>query len=217
MDQGNGINRSKNVPENITFQEIINLTNIFHNLILIPSDYDYFLLDSCAAFFEAENNKYFIYPNKTQCFFYVYRNPEELYLILKNQTQSRDAAFNDLFNFNQSLFLNEELFDAKHKVYENRTNWNTNVKSWTDDNVVSTFKGKIIRYDDLINQTEDTLIEVVYHLKQSGIDLDVNYSLINSYILENSIKADNFNKISNQEKKSIYKNIDQNLVKEFNL
>ena len=207
----------QSVPEHITFQEIINLTNIFHNLILIPSDSDYFLLDTCAAFFESENNKYFIYPNKTQCFFYVYRNPEDLYSLLKNQTQSKDAAFNELFNFNQSLFLNEDLLDAKYKVYENRTDWNINVKSWTDNNVVSTFKGKVIRYEDLIKQTEDILIDIIYHLKQSGLDLDLNYDLINSYLLENPIKADNFDSISNQEKKSISKNIDQSLVKEFNL
>ena len=35
-----------------------------------------------------------------------------------------------------------------------------NVKSWTDENVVNTYKGKIISYQRLLTNTEEVLIEV---------------------------------------------------------
>ena len=47
-----------------------------------------------------------------------------------------------MFNFNSELFLNYEQANNDIKVYENRTNININKKSWTDPNVLNTFKVK---------------------------------------------------------------------------
>ena len=49
----------------------------------------------------------------------------------------------DNFYKMEKQFLNKEQEDLPFKVYENRKGYNTNVKSWTDENVMNTFKGKI--------------------------------------------------------------------------
>ena len=67
---------------------------------------------------------------------------QKLYSRGTKKFNSTEGSFNEMFNFNSELFVNSEQNNNDIKVYENRTNINTNKKSWTDPNVVNTFKGR---------------------------------------------------------------------------
>ena len=116
-----------------------------------------------------------------------------------------------MFNFNSEFFLNSEQNNNDIKVYENRTNININKKSWTDPNVVNTFKGKIINYDDLLVNTEEVLLEIIFHLKQYGFEMDVNVEDIKEFISKNKIENNDKNELSNNEKKFLEKNLDEEI------
>ena len=87
---------------------------------------------------------------------------------------------------------------------------------WVDENVLSSFKGNIINYDDLYKNTEETLVNIIFHLKQSGLEIDINYDLISSYVKENPFPEEEFDQISNNDKKKLSSNLDQSLIEKFN-
>ena len=107
--------------------------------------------------------------------------------------------------------MNKEQEDLPFKVYENRKGYNTNVKSWTDENVMNTFKGKIISYDKLMNQTQDVLIEILYHLRQFGMIIDINIDDVKNFILNNELDKKIDGELSNNDKKFLDKNLDHTI------
>ena len=59
--------------------------------------------------------------------------------------------------------------NEKGAQIENTTkDWSTNVLSWTNLNVINTFRGQIIKFEELINNPEQILAESISHLVQSG-------------------------------------------------
>ena len=197
--------------KDIVFDDFLSLSNLYQNLILFNHDNDYLFLNSCASFFETNKKNYFIYPNNTFCYFYIINTPEELLLRYKQNFGSSDASYDELFNFSDQQFLNKEQEDLPFKVYENRKGYNTNVKSWTDENVMNTFKGKIISYDKLMNQTQDVLIEILYHLRQFGMIIDINIDDVKNFILNNELNKKISGELSNNDKKFLDKNLDRTI------
>jgi len=207
------LSRSKIKIENqsLIFKDFVEYSNLYQNLLLFDKKCDFLFLETCASFFETSNNKFFTNPNICFCYFYIATNPETLFLRYKKQFNSTEGSFNEMFNFNSDLFLNSEQDNNDIKVYENRTNININKKSWTDPNVVNTFKGKIINYDDLLINTEEALLEIIFHLKQYGFDMDVNVEDIKEFISKNKIEDNYKNELSNKEKKFLEKNLDEEI------
>ena len=97
------------------------------------------------------------------------------------------------------------------KVYENRKNINVNIKSWTDENVINTFKGKIISYQKLLNNTEEVLVEILYHLKQYGMPVNVNIDDVKNFITDNELNNNTDGVLSNKDAKFLNKNLDQTI------
>jgi len=126
-------------------------------------------------------------------------------------------AMHELFNFGDELFLCKNLDNLSYKFYQNRQSWNTHTKSWIDPNVVSTYKGTVIYYNSLVNNTEEVLVNSIYHIKQSGLDIDVNFNTIDEYV--SSSKPDSFEsiEISKNEKKKILANLDNDLINELKI
>lgn len=203
---------SKKIPENIKFEEIINSSNFFQNLLLLDSNYNFQLLSQCASFFEANQKKYLIYPNTTACYFYIYRNPLDLFAKYKKDLGSSQAALQELFNYTDEMFLNTKIQNHNYKIYEHRKDWNTNVKSWSDDNVISTYRGMCINYEKLITETEEVLTNVIYHIKQSGIEIDFEFDFISEFIKNNPLKTEDDISCSNNEKKALRNNLDKELI-----
>ena len=70
--------------------------------------------------------------------------------------------------------------------------------------------------ENLVNQTEETLIDVIYHIKQTGVNINVEHKIIEDFLNTNPIPIENNNdQLSNKEAKSIYNNIDRHLLEDF--
>ena len=202
-------NKTGNDIDKITFNDFLKYSSLYQNLLLFDCDKEFLFLDSCASFFENNQKDYFTNPNIVFCYFYIITSPEILYLRYKNIHKSSEAAFNEMFNFSHQHFLNPK--QKKIKVYENRTDINTNIKSWTDSNVMNTYKGKIISYQRLLDDTEEVLIEILFHLKQYNYDIEINMDDIKNFISSNNIESINNIQLSNNEKKFLNRNLDQTI------
>ena len=130
------------------------------------------------------------------------KDPKELFLRYKNITGTTEEAYNELFNFTKKLYLSENQKRNLFKIFENKTSYNTNVNSWSDPNVLSTYKGKIIYFQDLEDNTEDVLIDVIQHLKQYYSDIEVDYNTIKKYVSINKLEKDKSSDLSKSEKSS---------------
>ena len=191
----------------IKFNDFKLNSNFYQNLVLFSLRKDFLFLNSRAAFFETSNNSYFIYPNTTFCYFYISRSPESLFSKYKDVYGSAEGAYDELFNFNKKEILTSAHEGQRYQIYENRTNINTHFESWTDPNVISTYRGKILDYNKLFNEKEDILLEVLYHLKQFGLDMEINIKDIKNFLETQNFNTPMQNSLSQNEKKFLNKNI----------
>lgn len=202
-------------PE-INFDQVVRNSSLFQTLVLLSTEYSLNFFQSSGAFFEAKKfNNFFTSPNLSNSYIYVLTNPFLLYQKYKKKFNSFEAALNELCNFsdNSNYHSNKE----NNKTLEDvRKSWNINVKSWTDPNVVSTFRGLVLRYEDLVKNTEETFVQILYHLKQSGEGIDVEYSFVKEYL--DTLKLPSIEEIdlSNKEIKAIKSNLDSSILEEYN-
>ena len=191
----------------IKFNDFQVNSNFYQNLVLFNLKKDFLFLNSRAAFFETNNKNYFIYPNTTFCYFYIFRSPEALFLKYKDAYGSAEGAYDELFNFNKKEILTPAHDGLRYQIYENRTNINTHFESWTDPNVISTYRGKILDYNKLHYEKEDILLEVLYHLRQFGLDMEINIKDVKNFLETYSFELPSQNSLSQNEKKFLNKNI----------
>ncbi len=194
----------KHLNKKINFQELIENSFFYQYEILQSDDSKNKLILNNHVFFEKLPDKFFTHYYLTQCFFYVVRNPIHLYAkYRKNYNQI--AALNMISGLDEEI-INEN--QSNHNQVENTTkSWATNVSSWTNQNVMNTFRGLIIKYENLMEDPVQSFAEVISHLIQSGMEIDVDYELIDFYINEHKEKFSGdleFSEdISNQEKKKL--------------
>ena len=199
-----------NQVNEIKFKDFLSYSNLYQNLLLFNFDKDFLFMNTCNSFFETNKKNFFIHPNITFCYFYVIRDPESLLIRYKNKHNSSEASYDELFNFSNQPYLSKDQENKKFKVFENRTNYNINYNSWIDENVASTYKGKIVTFEKLLNDTQNVLLEILYHLKQYGMDVKINFDDINSFISKNKVEEKNYGTLSNNDKKFLNKNLDRN-------
>jgi len=199
----------KSQVNEIKFSDFVTQSNLYQNLLIFNYDKDFLFLNTCNAFFETSKKNFFTHPNITFCYFYIIKNPEELLIRYKNNNNSPEAYYDELFNFTNQPYLSKDQESQKFKVFENRNNFNINVSSWTDENVISTYKGKIISYEKLLDDTQDVLLEILYHLKQYGMNINISIDDINNFISTNKIDDKISGTLSNSDKKFLNKNLDQ--------
>ena len=76
--------------------------------------------------------------------------------------------------------------------------------------MISTFKGKLIDYSRFDNDKESILLEILYHLKQYGLDINIQPEDIKEFVLSNQNNdLSNANPLSKSEQKKKKKNIDR--------
>ena len=197
-----------NQVNEIKFQDFLTYSNLYQNLLLYNFDRDFLFMNTCNSFFETSQKNFFIHPNITFCYIYVIKDPKNLLIRYKSKYNSSEASYDELFNFSNRPYLSRDQENQKFKVYENRTNFNINYNSWTDENVISTFKGKIISFEKLLDDTQNTLVDILYHLKQYGMDVKINFDDINNFIANNKVENKNNVELSNNDKKFLNKNLD---------
>ena len=175
-----------------------------------------FFLISNSAFFEANEKNFFIYPNTTAAFFLIHKNPFHIYSAIKKKSSSSQEALNKMFNFQNTLVSSQD-FKCDYEVSENRQSWNIYSNSWRDPNVISTFRGLLIPFQDFQDKPHEILTKALFHLIQAGIKVEMNYDLIDQYILNYKFEDEYFtDKISNKERKILLSNFDENLLEYFN-
>ena len=206
--------KGNNFPNIIDFDSIVQNSFLFQNLALFDNDNEILFANTNAAFFEAPNNKFLIYPQSTLCSFYVIRNPYKLYEKYKHHYGSSQGALNEILNSDMQNNENQKL---NYFLNENRQSWNINAQSWLNNNVQNTYRGRVIEYEKLISKPQDTLIEIVYHLKQSGLDLDINFDDIDSFINQNHLpKEETFSEpLSNKEMKMVKNSLDESILDQY--
>ncbi len=199
----------KNFPNRIAFDEVVSDSFLHQLIISLKSKKDLIFASTNAAFFEAAQNKFLIFPQTTLCHFYLIRNPQNLYQRYKDKFQNSQEALNELND------TNEKIINFKYVVEENRQNWGSNAKSWTNKNVQNTYRGKVIKYEDLLNSPIDVLNEVVYHLKQSGAEIEVKFDLIEEFVKNNSLSEIETDEHSKKELKMVQGALDQSVMNEY--
>lgn len=206
-----------NIPKNVEFDFVIQNSDLLHSIIMFYKSKNYYFLTTQSAFFEAPVNKFLIYPQTTLTYFSVFRNPLSLYNRFKRNASNQQEALNKLINFDldaeQGLIKNNN----SYSIIENKQSWGVHAKSWMDENVKNSYRGKQILYEDLIASPYETFVEVIYHLKQSGVNIDIDHDLIKSFIdTYNFIDEPDDIEISNNDKKIISNSIDPYILKELN-
>ena len=203
-------------PDKIDFQCFIEFSDLFFNSLLLNTENKNVFLKSNSAFFEVNKKNFFIYPNSTAAYFLIHKNPLHIYSSLKAKFSSSQEALNNLFNF-QNKFVSSQDFNCNYEVSENRQSWNIYSNSWRDPNVISTFRGLLIPLQDFQEKPHEILTKSLFHLIQAGIKVEMNYDLIDQYVLKHKFEdGHSTDDISNKEKKILLSNLDQNLLEYFN-
>lgn len=192
--------------EFLNFDSMVKNLIFFQTLISCSKPESLNIISNQHAFFSTQENLNFSDPSLVKCFFLVVDHPYKLYQRLKKKFKNKIDLHNFIFNFDKKPLLEEH---NKIKIEILRKDWETFNSSWLDPNVLNSFKGLVIKKDDLNNKNscQDTYSSIILHLKQSGIDVPIKYDVINKYISKLSFVEDQLDELSNNEKKFIKNNI----------
>ena len=199
--------------QKILFEDLTENSNLYQTSALLNHEKQLCVLSTSSAFFETTSKKYFTSPFSTLGYLHIVKNPLQVYLKHKNQFQSSQQAINFINDADQDAYSNN--FQNNILIPEIKKNWNINTYSWVDENVVSTFRGKTIKFEDLVDNPFEILLEVLFHIKQAGWDFDIDYDVIKNFIDENDHPTILEPNISKQELKLLSKCIEKKLLDKF--
>tara|TARA_B100001057_G_scaffold360221_1_gene362516 strand:+ start:2215 stop:3156 length:942 start_codon:yes stop_codon:yes gene_type:complete len=187
-------------PETIDFNTLVNQSYFFQWMILNRQETPFKFIANNLPFFSSEENFNFTKSNITQAYIFVINNPYNVYSSIKEKNNNdQEIARNVFLNLDEKSF-NEDIKDTSFHL--SKKGWHTNTLSWTDANVINSLKGKIISKKELLENTYDVLSSIILHLIQSGVEIDLNYDLIDQFVKINPPKNTNKSQeISQKEKK----------------
>ena len=194
--------------EKIEFQNIIEISMIYQAMLDLKRE-GVDIIKNDNAFFSTESEFNFTHPNLVKCFFLIVDNPYSTYKQIKSQFEL-DQNLARAYMFNLDPATSYDLSCNNKKIVNLKQDWRTHTQSWTDQNIVSSFKGLIIQKKNLLTNPEETFSEIILHLIQSQLKIPMDYSVIEKY--SSSLKLDEYEsvEISNKEKKFI-----ENYLKDF--
>ena len=193
--------------ELVDFNTLINESYFFQWMILNNSSNKFKFIFNNLPFFSSQNNFNFTKPNLSQSYVLILNDPYVVYQKIKTQNNNnQDIAKNIFLNLDDQP---EKIVFGKTNFSINKKGWHVNAQSWTDPNVINSLRGKVILKKDLINETFDVLSSIILHFVQSGVDIELNYNLIDNFINKYPISDQNTVHISNKERKFIDNHIAQ--------
>ena len=164
-----------------------------------------------SAFYHTSNNLFFTKTSLSKTFIYLVKNPIETYLFLKEKkfNGDQDLALNYFLNLDQRP---HQLNYKDTNIDINIRSWLTNLLSWSDENVKETFRGIIIKYEDLMKNSSEQFRDIIAHLVQCDLLDKINYSQIDKYIESHNFEYNNKLKseLSGKEKKFLSRELDKN-------
>lgn len=200
------IEKEINQSNFLSFEKLIENSIYYQAIISIRHKKFVNILKNQFAFFSTSKDFNFSDPNLTKCFFLLVDHPYIIYQKIKeSNNDNKVLSQNIMFNLDNTTFQQSHLGIEIEIINKG---WTTHTASWIDPAVLNSFKGLVIQKADLINSPLDTYLSIIMHLRQSGWELDLNYSVIEKYIGLNKL-SNTLIKISNNEKKFIQKNIEK--------
>ncbi len=176
--------------EKIDFNVLINHSYFFQWLIINKQKASYKFISNNLPFFSSEDNFNFSKASITQAYVAIVDHPYNVYKFIKiNNNNDQEIARNIFLNLDQKASQNKF---GNTSFYLSKKGWHTNTQSWIDANVVNSLKGKIISKKDLDKNTYEVLSSIILHLIQSGVELDLDYDLIDQFVKNNPLRPDDF-------------------------
>ena len=125
---------------------------------------------------------------------YVVRDPRNVITSLKNfYEMNDDQAFKWITNKNQYIYDVNKFEKDGYSDFQFISSWDTNFESWK---VQKKIPIKIIRYEDLLNQTYKVVSEVIDFINQTTDNKDK----INKNKIKNAVNSSSFSKLKDKEK-----------------
>lgn len=199
--------KSSNENIKISFEDLLDNSYLYQWLILQKSKKKYNFINNQMPFFSTKNNFNFTKSTLTNCFILMVDNPYNVYQFIKDKNNNDIEKSRNIFlNLdNRSFFQNLDGVT----VEINRQGWHTNLLSWKDPNVLNSLRGKIILKNDIIDNTYETLSSIIFHLIQSGLNITMDYEIIQDFIKFNPVPFKKIkHNISTKEKKFLAPYID---------
>ena len=193
--------------EDINFNTLVNQSYFFQWMILNKHNVNFKFLHNEIPFFSSENNYNFTRQSLTQAYILILNNPYEVYSkIKKSVNQDQEIARNIFLNLDQKA--QDDSYSNVNFKFPSK-GWHIHTDSWSDQNVLTSLRGKIISKKEINNNTFETLSSVILHLIQSGVEMELNYDLIELFIKNNPIKDSQEDiELSNREKKFLSSYVD---------
>tara|TARA_E500000178_G_C17016799_1_gene753412 strand:- start:1080 stop:2054 length:975 start_codon:yes stop_codon:yes gene_type:complete len=166
--------------QKLTFEEYVR-NNLFFQFLITEREEDYIFLINNSAFFEQREIKnYFTFTNLCLSYVYIINNPILIFSdYVSNHKMDKDQAITEICNLHQNS--NFKLV-GQNEIIEPSQSWNINVQSWTGNNVLNTFNGHILKKDAIFSNGLDVFSEIIAHLNQAGISIDLNYEKIAEFV-----------------------------------
>ena len=193
--------------EDINFNTLVNQSYFFQWMVLNKHNVNFKFLHNEIPFFSSENNYNFTRQSLTQAYILILNNPYEVYLKIKKLVnQDQEIARNIFLNLDQKA--QDDSYSNVNFKFPSK-GWHIHTDSWSDQNVLTSLRGKIISKKEINNNTFETLSSVILHLIQSGVEMELNYDLIELFIKNNPIKDSQEDiELSNREKKFLSSYVD---------
>ena len=201
------ISKFKKKFKEIDLNILVNFSYFFQWMIINSSTNHKFIINN-VPFFSTENNYNFTTSNLSQSYINLENNPFAVYKKIRDSNQNDQQVARNLFLNLDNEPSNETINDLPFKI--NKQGWNTFNKSWKDENVMNSLRGITIKKSDINNSPYEIFSEILMHLIQSGLNIDINYDLIESYVKIFPPEKNNLNfELSNKEVKFINNYIDK--------
>ena len=198
----NKIKNVKNITADILFQNSLYYQSI---LTFLKSEKVQFL-NNQFAFFSTPSGLNFTNTRITRCYFLLIDHPYTSYKMFKSKLKSKDLAMHTFLNSDNEP-LKYTFDDSELAV--TRKNWAIYNNSWSDPNVANTLKGVTIKKTDYFENPDEFFGSIILHLRQSGYDIPLNYSLISEYLTSDVPNKSYLDiDISNNEKKILKREVE---------
>ena len=192
---------------NLDFNELINNSIAYQSMLSYKYKNKILLLKNRNSFFSTQNSLDLTSSLFTRCSLFLLDKPNNIYRNIKLQHgNNKFLAQNIMFNLdnkpNQKNILNFQV-DTTTKSYS------IFFKSWTDANVMDSLRCLNIDKTSLFEEKVETLAEVVNHIRESGVELKLNYDCIQDFVSAKSLDFNipKYEELSKKEEKFIQKNL----------
>ncbi len=197
----------KNFKE-IDLNILVKFSYFFQWMIANSSTNHKFIINN-VPFFSTENNYNFTTPNLTQSYINLENDPFAVYKKIRDHNQNDQQVARNLFLNLDNQPSNETIDNLTFTI--NKQGWYTFNKSWKDENVINSLRGISVKKSDINDSPYEKFSEILMHLIQSGLNIEIDYDLIDSYVKTFPPEKNDLNfELSNKEVKFINNYIDKN-------